>query len=64
MRQAFIFAGCVAVMLGWVWLWGLMATGNARQATRYLRDWWRIIKWTIVAGAVVGLAALQLIGPP
>lgn len=47
-------------MLAWVWCWGFVVTGSARQATQYFRAWWRIVKWMALAGMVFALLVLDI----
>lgn len=64
MTQALIFTGALAVMLGGVWLFGLLLTGSTRQASQFFGAWWRTVKWLAVVGAAAGLIMLQIIPPP
>ena len=64
MRQILILVGSLALMLGWVWLVGLMVGGSPRQATAYFRSWWRVVKWMAVAGLVLGLILIGTITAP
>ncbi len=50
-------------MLSAVWLWGFVATGSPKQATHFLRAWWRVVKWLALAGLVLGLLMLDIIPP-
>jgi len=59
--QILVLFGALAWMACWVWLFGAMASGSARAATSYLAAWWRVMKWTIVAGLVLSIVILQII---
>jgi hypothetical protein len=62
--QILVLAGSLAAMLAWIWLFGYFISGTARGARAYFRAWWRVVKWSALAGCVLGLMLLQLIPAP
>jgi hypothetical protein len=57
-----VFTGFMVGLVCWVWLVGFVFCGfSAKNATRYLRSWLGMMLAIILAGCLVGLAAIGLL---